>query len=89
MDWAIGILIDVILLLVVVICAKKGSKDGFAKTLVSFFGVFIALVVAAIACTPVAEFCYDSAISKPLKPKLKQCLMTSSAIAVPLRKTLS
>jgi uncharacterized membrane protein required for colicin V production len=74
MDWAIGILIDVILVLIVVICAKKGSKDGFAKTLVSFFGFFIALVIAAVACTPVAEFCYDSTVSKPVETETKKLL---------------
>ncbi len=74
MDWAIGILIDVILVLIIVIFAKKGSKDGFAKTLVSFFGFFIALVLAAVACTPVAEFCYDSAISNTVETKTKEML---------------
>lgn len=74
MDWAIGILIDVILVLIVVLCAKKGSKDGFAKTLVSFFGFFIALVLAAAACTPVAEFCYDKAISQTVQSETEKML---------------
>ena len=74
MDWAIGILIDVILVLIIALCAKIGSKDGFAKTLISFFGFFIALVVAAVACTPVAEFCYDSAISNAVETKTKEML---------------
>lgn len=77
MDWAIGILIDVILVLIIVICAKKGNKDGFAKTLVSFFGFFIALVLAAVVCTPAAEFCYDKAVSGAIQTETQKVLDNS------------
>lgn len=66
MNWVIGILIDLVLLIVVVLCCKSGRKNGFAKTLVSFFGVFIAFILAVVLCKPVANGIYAGVIEKPV-----------------------
>ncbi len=64
MNWAIGILLDVILVAAVIICVAKGKKDGFAKTLVSFLSFFIALVLAGMLSAPLAEGAYTAVIEK-------------------------
>lgn len=74
MNWVIGIIIDIILLLTVVLCARKGHKDGFAKTLVSFMGFFIALVVATTVCTPLATLTYNTVAAKPVETTVQNFL---------------
>lgn len=65
MSWVIGIVIDLVLLAIVILCARRGHKDGFAKTLVSFLGFFVALVVATAVCTPLANLTYNTVVAKP------------------------
>ena len=67
MNWLIGIAIDIILLVILLLCIKKGSKDGFAKTIVSSLGILIALVFALMLSRPVANFVYDKVIEPPVK----------------------
>ncbi len=71
MNWVIGIIIDIVLLFVVILCARKGHKDGFAKTLVSFMGFFIALVVATTVCTPLANLTYNTCVAKSVESTAK------------------
>lgn len=74
MNWVIGILIDLILLLIVVVCAKSGSKNGFAKTLVSFFGIFIAFILAVLLCKPIANGIYSGVIEKPVTSGIENAI---------------
>ena len=67
MKWVIGILIDLIIVGIIVLCTKKGSKDGFAKTLVGFFAFVIAIVMAGVLCAPVANLAYDKALKAPIE----------------------
>ena len=67
MKWVIGILIDLIIVGIIVLCIKKGSKDGFAKTLVGFFAFVIAIVMAGVLCAPVANLAYDKALKAPIE----------------------
>ncbi len=67
MKWVIGILIDLIIVGIIVLCTKKGAKDGFAKTLVGFFAFAIAIVLAGVLCAPVANFVYDKAVREPVE----------------------
>lgn len=67
MNWLIGIAIDIILLVILFLCIKKGSKDGFAKTIVNSLGILIALVFALMLSRPVANFVYEKVIEPPVK----------------------
>lgn len=60
MDWFYGILIDIILLAIVIIVAKLGAKQGFAKAVVGFASVVIAFVLAMALCKPVSNLVYES-----------------------------
>jgi len=67
MDIVIGIIIDIVILLILFLCYKKGAKDGFAKTLVSLLGFVIAIVVASALCAPVSEAVYDNVVRTPIE----------------------
>ena len=67
MEWVIGIIIDLIILGIVILCIRKGAKDGFAKTLVGFFSFAIAVVLAGVLCNPVANLVYDKALKTPVE----------------------
>ena len=62
MKWVIGILIDLIIVGIIILSTRKGSKDGFAKTLVGFLAFAIAVVMAGALCAPVANLVYDKAV---------------------------
>ena len=66
MNWIFGILLDLILVAIVFLCVKGGSKNGFAKTVVGFLGIFVALILATILANPLAKLTYDKAIEKPV-----------------------
>ena len=66
MEFAVGIIVDILILLILFLCYKKGAKDGFAKTLVSLFGFVIAVIVASVLCAPVSEAIYDNTMQKPI-----------------------
>ncbi len=67
MNWVIGILIDLIIIGIIVLCIRKGAKDGFAKTLVGFFAFAIAIILAGVLCAPVANLVYDKAVKAPVE----------------------
>lgn len=67
MEWVIGILIDLVLIGIVLLCIRKGSKDGFAKTLVGFFAFAIAIILAGVLCAPTANLVYDKALREPIE----------------------
>ena len=76
MNWAIGILLDVILVIIALLCIKKGSKDGFAKTIVSFFGIFIAIILAATLSKPIANYAYTGFVQKPIENAITASIET-------------
>ncbi len=67
MNWIFGILLDLILVAIVLLCIRGGSKNGFAKTVVGFLGIFVALILAAVLANPLAKLTYDKAIEKPVQ----------------------
>lgn len=74
MNWVVGIILDLILVAIVVISCRKGSKDGFAKTVVGFLGVFIALVLAGALCKPAANLVYTSFVQKPVETTIENTI---------------
>ena len=74
MNWVIGILLDVVLLGIALLCMKKGSKDGFAKTLVSFAGIFIAVILAVTVCKPAANYVYTNVAQKPIETAIQSSI---------------
>lgn len=75
MQYVVGIIIDVLILLVLFLCYKKGAKDGFAKTLVSLLGFVIAAVLASMLCAPISEAVYDKTMSKPINDAVSSALI--------------
>ncbi len=67
MNWVVGIILDLIIVGIIVLCARKGAKDGFAKTLVGFFAFAIALILAGVLCAPAANLVYDKAVREPVE----------------------
>ena len=74
MNWVIGILLDVILVAVALLCIRKGSKDGFAKTVVSFFGIFIAIILAVSLSKPIANYAYTNFAQKPIENAIESSI---------------
>lgn len=74
MNWVIGILLDVVLLGIALLCMKKGSKDGFAKTLVSFAGIFIAVILAVTVSKPAANYVYTNVAQKPIETAVQSSI---------------
>ena len=74
MNWVIGILLDVILLGIAFLCIRKGSKDGFAKTAVSFAGIFIAIILAATVCKPASNFVYTGFVKAPVEAAVENVI---------------
>ncbi len=74
MNWVIGIILDLILVAIFLLSFRKGSKDGFAKTVVGFLGVFIALVLAGVLCKPVANLAYTSFVQKPVESTIENTI---------------
>lgn len=74
MNWVIGILLDVFLVAIALLCIKKGSKDGFAKTIVSFAGIFVAIILAATLSKPLTEFAYTSFAQKPIETAVENTI---------------
>lgn len=99
MDWVVGIILDIILVLIVFLFARKGKKDGFAKTLVGFLGFFVAVILAVTLCKPVSNFVYSSFLQKPVETAIQttiseqvegvpQKYLNGNAIVSQLEKTL-
>lgn len=74
MNWVIGILLDVVLVAIALLCLRKGSKDGFAKTVVSFAGLFIAIILAATLSKPASDFAYTSFVQKPVESTIETAI---------------
>lgn len=74
MNWVIGIVLDIILVAIVFFLCYKGSKDGFAKTVVSFLGFFIAIILAATLCKPAANLAYTSFIKQPVETAIETAI---------------
>ncbi len=62
MNWIMGIVIDILLLGLIAVFSFKGSRDGFAKTLVEFVSIFVAFIIALMLSTPISNFTYDKFI---------------------------
>ena len=74
MDWVIGIVLDLVLVAIVLLFCHKGKKDGFAKTLIGFLGFFIAIILAALLCKPIANFAYTSFAQKPVENAIETAI---------------
>ncbi len=74
MNWVIGILLDVILVAIALLCIRKGSKDGFAKTIVSFAGIFIAIILAVSISKPIANYAYTNFAQKPIETAVENVI---------------
>ncbi len=74
MDWVIGIVLDLVLVAIVLLFCHKGKKDGFAKTLIGFLGFFIAIILAALLCKPIANFAYTSLAQKPVENAIETAI---------------
>lgn len=92
MNIVFGILIDVVLLLIVFLCYKKGAKDGFAKTLVSLLGFAIAIVLAGSLCAPVSEFVYEKAIQPSVETAVSDVVnanLNNESSIIPTKQQIS
>lgn len=92
MNIVFGILIDVVLLLIVFLCYKKGAKDGFAKTLVSLLGFAIAIVLAGSLCAPVSEFVYEKAIQPSVETAVSDAIdanLNNESSIIPTKQQIS
>ena len=78
MDFWIPIIYDAAVVLIVVVCIIKGSKDGFAKTFIQSIGFAVALITALTVGRLGAEFTYTTAI----KPFLMNSIESSVDNAV-------
>ena len=74
MNLVFGILLDLVLIGILALSIKIGSKNGFAKTIVSFFGVFIALILAVVLANPLAKLTYSAVIEKPAESAITSVL---------------
>lgn len=59
-----GIIVDIILIAIIAVSAFFAAKKGFIGTLFSLLGTIVAVVLAAVLCTPVSGF-IDSQFVNP------------------------
>lgn len=78
MEWVIGILLDVVLVAILLLCIRGGSKNGFAKTVVSFAGIFIAIILAATLSKPAATFAYTNFAQKPIETTIETAIKSQT-----------
>ncbi len=62
MSWVI----DIIALAIIVLCILISAKKGFVKTIVEFVGFIAAIVIAFTVSTPIAGSIYDNIVEPPL-----------------------
>ncbi|MBQ9937337.1 MAG: CvpA family protein [Oscillospiraceae bacterium] len=73
MNWIMGIVIDILLLVLIAVFSFKGIRDGFAKTLVEFVSIFVAFIIALMLSAPISNFTYD----KFIKNSAQQTIYTA------------
>lgn len=62
MSWVI----DIIALAIIVLCILISAKKGFVKTIVEFVGFIAAIVIAFTVSTPIAGMLYDNIVEPPI-----------------------
>ncbi len=72
-----GIILDIIILLIIGLCAFFAAKKGFITTLLECVGFILAIIIAVNIAGPIAGFTYDNAI----KPSITEAISTSAADA--------
>lgn len=76
-----GIILDVILAVIILICIIVGAKRGFAKTAIETVGFFLALYVAFTLCTPIATAVADKTVKPAIVSKISTAIPeTASSI---------
>ncbi len=71
-----GIILDIIIVLIVGLCAFLSAKKGFVLTLIEVVGFVIAILIATNVSGPLAEVTYDKAI----KPAVSDAIFDSFEI---------
>lgn len=74
-----GIIADIIALLILAYFVYKGRKVGFVASLISSLSFFIALLVSAIFCTPLANTIMDTSLGKSLSGSISGTITSSIA----------
>lgn len=57
-----SIILDAIIVLIILLFVFLSAKKGFVRTLIEVVGFIAAIAIALSISTPIANFCYDSAI---------------------------
>ncbi len=68
-----GIVLDIIIVLIIGLCAFLAAKKGFVLTLIELVGFIIAIVIATNVSAPLAQITYDKAI----KPTVTNAIASS------------
>lgn len=83
------LIFDILVVIIIFLFVIKGANDGFIATVVKFFSVAIAFVVALIVCKWLAQFVYDGFFHEKIVTSLKDMkLITDSTGAVRLQESL-
>lgn len=53
-------IVDYLIIIILLLCALKGFKDGLLPTIVNFFGTFLVFVIAFYVKQPVSIFFYEN-----------------------------
>ncbi len=57
-----SIILDAIIVLIILVFVFLSAKKGFVRTLIEVVGFIAAIAIALSVSTPIANFCYDTAV---------------------------
>lgn len=57
-----SIILDAIIVFIIILFVFLSAKKGFVRTLIEVVGFIAAIAIALSVSTPIANFCYDSAV---------------------------
>ena len=65
-----SIIIDLVLVLIVVICAVVSARRGFVSSLIGLLGVFLAAIIAFYGSVYIANYVFDNFIGNSVSDKI-------------------
>lgn len=77
-----GIWLDIIFVLIVLLCVVLAAKKGFVKSFVEVIGYVLAVVIAFSFSGTVADFVYDSFVEAPFNTAIENAVNENADTAI-------
>ena len=73
----VSIIYDILAIVIIINCIKKGAKNGFAKTAVQTIGYICSVVAAVVISSIAAALIYSTALEPALASYLEESMHNS------------